>query len=70
MMMMMMMMINDNDNDNKIAEVSAIWEGGVRVCVCVWGGHTSLHDYTRMCHLTILKLVLWFYNGEQVVNGV
>ena len=69
MMMMMMMMIHDNDNDNKIAEVSAIREGGV--CVC-WGGggHTSLHDYTRMCHLTILKLVLWFYHGEQVVNGV
>ena len=29
-------MIHDNDNDNKIAEVSAIREGGV--CVCVWGG--------------------------------
>ena len=36
MMMMMMMMIHDNDNDNKIAEVSAIREGGV--CVCVLGG--------------------------------
>ena len=67
--MMMMMMIHDNDNDNKIAEVSAIREGGV--CVCVWGGgHTPLHDYTGMCHLTILKPVLWFYHGEQVVNGV
>ena len=31
-----MMMIHDNDNDNKIAEVSAIREGGV--CVCVLGG--------------------------------
>ena len=68
--MMMMMMIHDNDNDNKIAEVSAIQEGGVCVCGGGRGGHTSLHDYTRMCHLTILKLVLWFYNGEQVVNGV
>ena len=36
MMMMMMMTIHDNDNDNKIAEVSAIREGGV--CVCVLGG--------------------------------
>ena len=68
--MMMMMTIHDNDNDNKIAEVSAIREGGVCVCVLGGGGHTSLHDYTRMCHLTILKLVLWFYHGEQVVNGV
>ena len=66
----MMMMIHNNDGDNKIAEVSAIREGGVCVCGCVGGGHTSLHDYTRMCHLTILKLVLWFYHGEQVVNGV
>ena len=33
----MMMMINDNDNDNKIAEVSAIREGGVCVCVCGGG---------------------------------
>ena len=68
--MMMMMMIHDNDNDNKIAEVSAIREGGVCVCVGGGGGHNSLHDYKRICHLTILKLVLWFYNGEQVVNGV
>ena len=40
MMMMMMVMIHDNDNDNKIAEVSAIREGGV--CVCVWGGGSIL----------------------------
>ena len=37
-MMMMMMMIHNNDGDNKIAEVSAIREGGVCVCVCGGGG--------------------------------
>ena len=34
----MMMMIHNNDGDNKIAEVSAIREGGVCVCGCVGGG--------------------------------
>lgn len=58
---------DDDDNDNKIAEVSAILEGGVG-----WGGggRNSLHDYTEMCHLTVLKPVIWFYQGERVVDGV